>query len=171
MEMGADFRIPWRGPDNEQVNAIGAQTLRGMSSLFFPSFRRIEGGFAKGPRYSIIDGAVSYKYDRFGLPIRDKDTEALREVVSRFSTAVQSYHTHRFIVSISTDDIVELLTRKFADVSEKTSTLHAKSLEYITQKLLKGSYLTIRFQYWMVFKSRLSGLMRSEICYLNLFQC
>ena len=134
VEMGADFRIPWRGPDNEQVDAIGAQTLRGMGSLFFPSFRRIEGGFAKGPRYSIVDGAVSYKYDRFGRPIRDKDTEALREVVSRFSTAVQSYHTHRFIVSISTDDIVELLTRKFSDVSEKTSTLHAKSLEYITQK-------------------------------------
>ena len=134
VKMEADFETPWQGPDNKRIERIGMQTLRGMGSVFFPSFRRIEGGFAKGPRYSIVDDAVTYKYDRFGRTIRDDETEALREVISRFSFAIQPSDIHWFIVSISTDDIVDRLTQEFAHVSEKANALHSKSLEYITQK-------------------------------------
>ena len=140
-KMEADFETPWHGPDNKQIEEIGRQTLRGMGSLFFPSFRRIEGGFAKGPDYSVSDNAVSYKFDHFGRQIGDRATEALREAISRFSTAIQSDRTHSFIVSISTDDIVELVTKKYADVSGKTNKLHVELSEKITQKISEAKTL------------------------------
>lgn len=42
---------------------------------------------------------------------------------------------HRFVASISTQDIIELLTKKYADVSEQTNSLHIALSTYITERI------------------------------------
>ena len=58
----------------------------------------------------------------------------LQDAMGRISTEV-SVFDHKFIASISTDDIVELLREKYADVSEKTNELHEQLSRDITQKI------------------------------------
>ena len=134
-----NFRIPLRRIDNEpiyQLNQRIAETMN--SSLFFPSFRRIEGGFARVPRYTPpTDDFVRRRRIRF----EDRATEPLQEAMLRLSTEVSPSDDHKFIASISTHDIVKLLTEKYTDVSEKTDKLHAKLSEEITQKISKTNPL------------------------------
>ena len=142
-----DFKIPLRITDHKQIDEINIQIARGMNSLFFPSFRRIEGGFARSPRHTRTDDfAIRYTHtndltiqsqDRF----EDRLAEMLQKAMSRLSTEVSASDDHRFIASISTHDIVELLTRKYTDVSEKTDELHAKLSKDITQKISKTNPL------------------------------
>ena len=142
-----DFKIPLRATDHKQIDEINVQIARGMNSLFFPSFRRIEGGFARVPRYTPPDDvAIRYtptndftirSQDRF----EDRLAEMLQGAMSRLSTEVSASDDHKFISSISTHDIVELLTEKYTDVSEKTDELHAKLSEEITQKISKTNPL------------------------------
>ncbi len=72
------------------------------SSMFFPTFRRIEGGYTlerrrRGPR-----GAG------YGM---------LQEALTDFSEALD-YGNNHFVASISTHDIVSLLTSKYAETSD-----------------------------------------------------
>ena len=128
-----DFGIPLRRADNEDIHQLNQQIARAVdSSLFFPTFRRIEGGFARS-RYIADDDSVTYR-DRLRGRFGDRTTEHLQEAMSRLSTEVSVYD-HKFIASISTHDIVELLTEKYADISEKTNKLHAKLSEDITQQI------------------------------------
>lgn len=69
-------------------------------TIFFPTFRRIEGGF------TIEDGSDP----RFGR--QDQIRNALEEFSARMSTKNQ-----RFITSISTDDIIQLLNREYSNIN------------------------------------------------------
>ena len=119
----------------DDINQRVAQVTE--SSLFFPTFRRIEGGFSSLSRYS---NAFPRRYR--SDPIRyypyHGTTEILQEAMHAFSTAV-SVDDHKFIASISTDDIVRLLTQKYADVSEHINNLHAELTSKITQETLGNS--------------------------------
>ena len=130
-----EFEIPLRREDYEPIDELNVQIVRTInSSLFFPTFRRIEGGFARLSRYILSDDSVPYLPDQFRRKFRDRASDLLQEAMARISTEV-SVHDHKFIASISTNDIGELLTEKYADVSEKTNELHAKLSEDITQKI------------------------------------
>ena len=100
------------------------------SSLFFPTFRRIEGGFSSGFRYAASD---SIRYSR----IRRRPYRAagmLQEAMSELSDTVSVYD-HKFIASISTDDIAALLTQKYAAISERINELQVKLSAEIKQKI------------------------------------
>ena len=95
------------------------------SSLFFPTFRRIEGGFSTLSRRGVDSGGY-YRYHQA--------TETLQDAISGLSTSV-SVEDHKFIASISTHDIVRLLAQKYADVSEKINELQAELSQEIKQKI------------------------------------
>ena len=108
----------------DEVNELEkriAQTTK--SSLFFPTFRRIEGGFSKDPRN--IEDSVGRL-----LPL----SEMLQITMTRFSSDV-SVNGHKFIASISTEDIGELLTQKYADIYEEITNLQSQVLEDISEKM------------------------------------
>ena len=126
-----DFEIPLRSADNDRIRGLSLIIAYTMgSSLFFPTFRRIEGGFARFSRNTTTDDSVGRRWGEF----EDKETEALQEAMSRFATKISVFN-HKFITSISTNDIVELLTEKYADVYEKTNQLHVKLSKEITQQI------------------------------------
>ena len=125
-----DFEILSQNESIQEIHRLNQRIAQMMcSSLFFPSFRRIEGGFAKVPRYADSNNYARRRWIGF----EDKATEPLQEALARISTEVSVYN-HKFIASISTYDIVKLLTEKYADVSSKTNELHAKLSEDITEQ-------------------------------------
>lgn len=84
------------------------------SSVFFPTFRRIEGGFTMNsatrstnlfPRRSIKPGAVE---------------EALTALSAKVTNGA-----HRFVAAISTVDIVSLLQKTYTDLSEESDQLRS----------------------------------------------
>ena len=134
-EMAANFEMPLQGESAARIDELNVRIVRTItSSLFFPTFRRIEGGFARFSKYVAGDDSVTHQSDQFRRRFRDRATELLQDAMARISTEV-SVFDHKFIASISTHDIVELLTEKYAEVSEKTNELHAKLSGDITQKI------------------------------------
>jgi len=87
-------------------------------SLFFPTFRRIEGGFhARGPISSTETGVSQ-----------------LDKAMSELSDDLSVYD-HRFIASISTNDIGQLLEQKYGEIHIVISELQSKVLDNITAKI------------------------------------
>ena len=116
-------RIDWK--DVGWVNALEkriARTTKG--SLFFPTFRRIEGGFSR----------VATDSDDSAIRFRASAPEMLQDSMSRFSDEV-SINGHKFIASISTEDLRELLTQKYADIYEEITTRQAQVLENISKEI------------------------------------
>lgn len=115
--------------DVDKINELEKRIARTMkSSLFFPTFRRIEGGFSEIPKNS-DDSAVKFL---------SSAAEMLQVSMSRFSSEV-STNEHKFIASISTDDIGDLLTQKYADIYEEISALQSKLLDDISRKIQDAS--------------------------------
>ena len=133
--MDGDFEIPLRRKDNERLYVVGRQTRRGMNSLFFPSFRIIEGGFARIPRHIPTDDSGTDEFDLFKRRFAEEATQKLQEVISQFSTALSVYDDHKFITTVSTHDIGDLLPGKYIDVYRKTNELHVKLSKEITQEI------------------------------------
>jgi predicted ATPase len=82
------------------------------SSLFFPTFRRIEGGYSMSPprrRRRMIPASMYF--------LEEPHPEAIQHELEQISSRI-SVNEHNFICSISTNDIVTLLTRKYAAISE-----------------------------------------------------
>ncbi len=90
-------------------------------SLFFPTFRRIEGGFSG---LSDVDHP-----DRSAT----STTEMFQSSLERFSSDI-STNGHRFIASISTHDVGTLLTQKYADINEEIRDRQSQLLDEISQK-------------------------------------
>ena len=93
-------------------------------SLFFPTFRRIEGGFSRVP----TDTNDSAMWLLTPAP------EMLQASISRFSDEV-SINGHKFIASISTEDLRELLTQKYADIYEEIIIRQSQVLEDISKEM------------------------------------
>jgi predicted ATPase len=108
------------------------------SSVFFPTFRRIEGGFSIpiGPNEEVVHfrrGEVmmarsGYYWTSDGATIQ----QAMNQLSDRLSV-----DAHRFVASISTDDINRLLTSKYAEISERNNRLHMDLSRFILQQVGK----------------------------------
>ena len=107
----------------ESVNGAGGRIAELMkNSLFFPSFRRIEGGYVSrgyidNPEWKMTSGL-----------------EILQDSMENFSSGI-SRNGHRFIASISTNDIGQLLEQKYGDIHIRISNLQSKVLDDISQKI------------------------------------
>ena len=75
------------------------------SSVFLPTFRRIEGGFTIGER-------------GFGLNALSRMKDDIEDSLVGLSRRL-SHKKHVFVSALSTIDIVSLLVRKYADLSEE----------------------------------------------------
>jgi predicted ATP-dependent endonuclease of OLD family len=101
-------------PFDEEANELNQLVIdNDTSSLFFPTFRRIEGG------YSMTNTRTVRRRMRTGGIItesmmRDDIQDEFDSISSRLSVS-----RHQFICSISTHDIVSLLTTRYAQSSEK----------------------------------------------------
>ena len=109
------------------------------ASLFFPTFRRIEGGFSASGPVSIFGSFLIADLERFPSRrprrrIAERATESLQEAMAELSTGLSVYD-HKFVASISTHDIVELLTEKYAAISRRTNALYIDLSKEITQKI------------------------------------
>ena len=91
------------------------------SSVFFPTFRRIEGGF------SIASSRISNN-----RPNRARmDLEEALVALARTLT----HQSHVFVSAISTADIVTLLLRKYAALSEESNRLQARTSQEVIQRI------------------------------------
>ena len=95
-------------------------------SLFFPTFRRIEGGFSIGSRSS------AHTEDAAGLKLLSSTTERLLTALSQLSDDM-STDRHKFIVSVSTMDIIKLLPLKYVDIYQEISNLQSQVLGKISK--------------------------------------
>jgi predicted ATPase len=93
------------------------------SSVFFPTFRRIEGGFSlKSNRTSGIIGKA--------MKAKSEVEEALISLSRRLTNS-----PHVFVSSISTGDIVELLLRQHSDLSETYNDFQKETSQTIIQNI------------------------------------
>jgi predicted ATPase len=110
------------------------------SSFFFPTFRRIEGGFSILTRPS--DEAVHYVDSGIVRTATGvyftSDTGGIQQAMNQLSDRV-SVGAHRLVASISTDDISRLLTSKYAEISEKNNRLHMDLSRFILQQVSAGA--------------------------------
>jgi len=99
-------------------------------SQYFPTFRRIEGG------YSISSSRRIRRYPEGSLYAASELSEIQHEM-DNFSRRL-SVNEHQFICSISTNDIVLLLTKKYAAISES---LNAEYKDFSTSiiKIIEGA--------------------------------
>ena len=93
-------------------------------SLLFPTFRRIEGGFSR----------VKTDTDDSTMRFLASAPERLQASMLRFSDEV-SINGHKFIASISTEDLGELLTQKYADIYKEITTRQSQVLEDISREM------------------------------------
>ena len=111
--------------DADRVNSLEKRIARTTKrSLFFPTFRRIEGGFSR----------VTTDTDDSTMRFLASAPEMLQVSMLRFSDEV-SINGHKFIASISTEDLSELLTQKYADIYEEISNFQSRALEEISKKI------------------------------------
>lgn len=96
------------------------------SSLFFPTFRRIEGGFTINP-------STRPRVSAFTLFNASQPKSDLQEAVLGVSRRL-SQEEHTFVTSISTIDIAELLLKRYTEMSEGASTIQSNmSQEVVSQ--------------------------------------
>lgn len=112
--------------DDEKLEAANTMIFNyAGKSVFFPTFRRIEGGFALRGRRQL-----GPRYRRAGSELED----AVTEYSNRISTP-----GNKFVAAISTSDIEVLLTRRYADISEKTNKLHEQLSEKIGELISESN--------------------------------
>lgn len=88
------------------------------ATLFFPTFRRIEGGFSTGRERSS---------DPF-------NTNSLKMALTELSESL-SHANQRFVASISTDDLVILLTKEYAKITEEVNKIQKSQSDSIIFKI------------------------------------
>ena len=119
--------------DVDKVNKLEKRITESFNeSLFFPSFRRIEGGFSIGSRSS------AHTEDAAVLRLLSSTTEKLLTAISQLSEDM-STERHKFIVSVSTMDIIKLLPQKYVDIYQEISNLQSQVLTNISREIQKNS--------------------------------
>lgn len=142
---GSILHLIWRfGTEEEKSEPVrrsgfsGHQTVLSLnrriasvtqSSLFFPTFRRIEGGYSHFSRYIKQTTEESEV-----LRLLSSASEMLHGAMSRFSDEV-STHRHKFISSISTKDLEDLLPLKRAEISDEVDKLYARLSRELSRKI------------------------------------
>ena len=129
------FRIPLRLDDFQRLSKSHRLFTRLRNrSLFFPSFRRIEGGFDYLSKQTAVDDLKwIFAADDHLWRSADEGMEILQKAMSQLSSELSVYGEHQLIAAISTHDIGELLTKKYGDALKKTDEPYAELLKEITQ--------------------------------------
>ena len=105
---------------NGSVRELNRRTSSSsQNTLFFPTFRRIEGGFSIGSR------ELEQNDDSSLMTLLNSPTAMLHTALSAISEQM-STEKHKFIASISTTDIVELLPQKHTEIADAVNELYAK---------------------------------------------
>lgn len=99
------------------------------NSLFFPTFRRIEGGYSHFSRF-----VERTREEPEVLRLLSSASEMLHGAMSRFSDEV-STDGHKFISAISTKDLEDLLPLKRAEISDQVDKLYAGLSRKLSQKI------------------------------------
>ncbi len=94
---------------NEKFSEIG-------SSIFLPTFRRIEGGFSTKARQVFVG------INALVNPEKDSLDEALKQLSRKLTN-----NNHQFVSSLGTSDIESMLTRQHSNLSEKANKLQEQS--------------------------------------------
>lgn len=97
------------------------------NSVFFPTFRRIEGGF------SIQEKSSQAIFPTF-LGQSSRKPSDIEEALSSLARRLTN-QKHIFVSSISTADIVGLLLARYADLSSEYSGLQQKTSESVVAKI------------------------------------
>lgn len=87
-------------------------------TIFFPTFRRIEGGFS-------MDDTYNPRFNR---------ADEIRDALEEFSRRL-SMRNQRFITSISTDDIVSLLNIEYSNINSEINAFQKKKSDEIIRKI------------------------------------
>lgn len=122
---------------------LGAESLQGFnqqilavsgSSIFLPTFRRIEGGFWTFEKVSSkATITVNRIEEMFAVVNSVKIYREWDEACEDFSRYL-SNKGHRFITAISTNDMINLLTRHYAEISEQIQRLQSAQSQFITEQ-------------------------------------
>lgn len=96
--------------DDEVLERAGSYTEDYGDSLFFPTFRRVEGGYTIPRETRAARTILNRGRNRSALE------EAFEEISRRLSNV-----DHRFVCSVSTSDIVSLVMNKFGSATAKYS--------------------------------------------------
>ena len=130
-----DFSMPLQVDDFLELSKSNLLFGRARNrSLFFPSFRRIEGGFNYLSKLTANDSA----WLRLENPTWRSAAEGmgmLQKATSQFSADLSVYGQHQFVAAISTHDIVELLNRKYTTVSTQANVLYEQLSKKIAQTI------------------------------------
>lgn len=103
-------------------------------SLFFPTFRRIEGGF------SIDFVNAGNTEEQAVISLLSSPAAMLQAAMSKFSEEL-STDRHKFITSVSTKDIEELLPLKQIEISNKVNELYAELSDRIGKEVSSSDAL------------------------------
>ena len=99
------------------------------NSLFFPTFRRIEGGYSHFSRF--VERTTE---ESEVLRLLSSASDMLHGAMSRFSDEV-SNDGHKFISAISTKDLEDLLPLKRAEIHDKVDKLYAEFSRGLSTKI------------------------------------
>lgn len=123
------------GEIEEAIWKIGLACGITTSSIFFPTFRRVEGGFAVGPSIKEIA-------KQRALQLSNKQDDALTKALTEISTQLSNFENH-FVCSVSTSDIEKLV----ADTERKITNLQKQEYEALAGRI------SDKIRHWKIFKS------------------
>lgn len=98
------------------------------SSIFLPTFRRIEGGFLTKSKFNTLSGRIIYSSKN--SPIN----EALNNITNQLSN-----NNHIFVSSLSTNDIERLLFAKYTELTEKFSNIQQRETQETLSKIYRAN--------------------------------
>lgn len=118
---------------NQQILAVSG------SSIFLPTFRRIEGGFWTFEKVSSkATITVNRIEEMFAVVNSVKIYREWDEACEDFSRYL-SNKGHKFITAISTNDMINLLTRHYAEISEQIQRLQSAQSQFLTEQAALAS--------------------------------
>ena len=145
------IRIDWKPRGKKEtefnVNVSGFQTKfpvinldqqivsLGLNSLFFPTFRRIEGGFSINPGRSTV-----HTENVIEEGLQTSTAEMLQTAMSRLSEEL-STNRHKFITAVSMKDIEELLPIKKGEIAGEVNKLYAELSRRIGEEVASPEIL------------------------------
>ncbi|WP_205412552.1 AAA family ATPase [Janthinobacterium lividum] len=104
-----------------ETKAAGVLTSKG-SSIFFPTFRRIEGGFSISP--------MNLSRSRTGVKSEGELEDALVAISRKLTN-----NDHLFVAAVSSQDIVSLLLKRYASLSEEINSFQGDVTKSVIEKI------------------------------------
>lgn len=106
--------LDFRGP--KAIRFINELRKRTVPTIFFPTFRRIEGGFS-----------MEFHRESF-------NSITVKQAMSELSLKL-TLPNQKFVASISTDDLISLLTYEYARITGKINNLQTQQFDFIIDKI------------------------------------